>query len=425
MLTTEILQRLGVALAIGLLIGLERGWQTREEPEGGRAAGVRTHALAALMGGIWGAVALRMGEAGAIAVGLAFAVFSSGIILFRYRETLAEGTFGATTMVAAMLAFTLGVFAVVGDPQAAAASGVAATGLLALKAMLHRWIKHISWIELRSGLVLLTMTIILLPVLPNRTIDPWEAINPFEIWLMTVMIAALSFAGYIAIKLTDEQRGIFLSGVGGGLTSSTAVTIILSRLGKKHPDHARLLVAGSQFAGATMIARVLIIVAFLNPTLMLQLLLPLGLAGTVLAGSGAVLALRHGKATGEHGHIDLKNPFELTTVLQFGALLTLVFFLGKIISANVGNAGIYALAAVSGLADVDALTLSMARFGRDQVGAEVAARAVAIVVAVNSFAKAVLGWVVGGIDIGWRMMVIASLAILSGAAGFLLGPHCL
>lgn len=149
--TTELFRRLTVALAIGLLIGLERGWQAREDEEGERAAGFRTHALAALLGAVWGAISNQTGIGGAVALGLAFAVFSAAIMLFRYREIVHDATFGATTVVAAMLAFALGAFAVVGDVEAAAAAGVATAGLLALKAAAHGWLRRLSWEELRPA----------------------------------------------------------------------------------------------------------------------------------------------------------------------------------------------------------------------------------------------------------------------------------
>ena len=242
--TFELLQRLSVALAIGLIIGLERGWQSRDHPEGGRAAGLRTHALCALLGGVWGAIAQTKGVDGVLALGLAFSAFSAAIIVFRYRETAHEGTFGATTVVAAMLAFTLGSFAVVGDVQAAAAAGVAVAGLLSLKRVLHDWLIRLSWDELRSALVLLAMTCVLLPLLPNHTVDPWSAINPFELWLMTIMIAAISFVGYAAIKFAGIGAGAVIMGVAGGLTSSTAVTMTLSKLAGEHPGGNRALGAG-------------------------------------------------------------------------------------------------------------------------------------------------------------------------------------
>ncbi|MGC1861159.1 MAG: MgtC/SapB family protein, partial [Methylocystis sp.] len=147
--TVELFQRLSVALAIGLLIGLERGWQAREDREGERSAGLRTHALASLLGAVWGAISNQTGIGGAVALGIAFFIFSAAIILFRYRETSHDGTFGATTVMAAMLAFALGALAVVGDMQAAIAAGVAATGLLALKSSLHGWMRRLTWPELR------------------------------------------------------------------------------------------------------------------------------------------------------------------------------------------------------------------------------------------------------------------------------------
>lgn len=254
--TFDLFQRLSVALAVGLLIGLERGWRGRDHPEGERAAGLRTHALAGLLGGVWGAIAMRtQSSGGAVALGLAFAVFSAAIVLFRLREIVHDGTYGATTVVAAMLAFGLGAFAVVGDPQVAAAGGVAATALLALKALLHAWVQRLTWEELRSGLVLLAMTFVLLPLLPDRTVDPWGSLNPYAIWLMTILIAAMSFAGYVAIKTTGEDRGILLTGLAGGLVSSTAVTMSLARLAREQPERTRLLVAGMLVAGAAMVGR--------------------------------------------------------------------------------------------------------------------------------------------------------------------------
>jgi len=212
--TFEFIKHLAVALAIGLIIGIERGWKQREEQEGERAAGLRTHALAGLLGGVWGAIARTFGDWGVVALGLAFAVFTASIVLFRLREMQHAKSFGATTVVAAMLAFSLGAFAMV-NIVAAAAAGVATAMLLALKAGLHAWLKRLTWEELRAGLVLLAMTVILLPILPDREMGPLRALNPHEIWLMTVTIAAMSFAGYVAIREAGAEHGVVLSGLAG------------------------------------------------------------------------------------------------------------------------------------------------------------------------------------------------------------------
>ncbi len=413
--TFDLFQRLSVALAVGLLIGLERGWRGRDDPEGERAAGLRTHALAGLLGGVWGAIAVRtQSSGGAVALGLAFAVFSAAIVVFRLREIVHDGTYGATTVVAAMLAFALGAFAVVGDPQVAAAAGVAATALLALKALLHAWVQRLTWEELRSGLVLLAMTFILLPLLPDRTVDPWGSLNPHAIWLMTILIAALSFAGYVAIKTSGEDRGILLTGLAGGLVSSTAVTLSLARLAREHPDRTRLLVAGMLVASATMMGRVLVIVGVVNWEMLSRVAPPLLAGGAVFVVGARGLMGRSQSASTESNRLDVRNPFDLATVLKFGALLTVITIAAKVATGMAGQAGAYALAGLSGLADVDAITLSMARLGGGTISTATGTNAILIAVGVNTLAKVVLSWFGGGAAAGRWMLLISALAIAAG-----------
>ena len=419
--TIELFQRLGVALAIGFLIGLERGWKTRDEPEGNRAAGLRTITLGALLGGIWGALVAMRSNDGLIALALAFSVYSAVILLFRYREALDEGTFGATTVVAAMLAFALGAFAVAGDMAVAGAMGVAVAALLAFKEVLHGWVGRISWLELRSGLLLAAMTFIMLPLLPDRTVDPWDTINPFVMWLLTVMIAAISFAGYIAIKAVGDKAGIIMTGVAGGLASSTAVTVTLSEMAKEHPEKVAALTAGTLLASATMAARVLAVVAAVGSSVLPQIVLPIGLGGAALLAT-AFYFLRQDKGGIDGGRLKLTDPFELATALKFGLILTVVMVAAKLLTRIGSGQGVYALAAISGIADVDAVTLSMSRLASDPASIMLAAHAILIVVAVNTVSKAVIAWATGGAGIGKRMMVSAAIAIAVGAASLLLLP---
>lgn len=420
--TVELLQRFSVALAIGLLIGLERGWRARAEAEGERAAGLRTHALSALLGAVWGAVANRFGGEGAIALGLAFVVFGTAIVLFRYRETSHDETFGATTVVAAMLTFALGAYAVLGDIEVAAAAGVAATGLLALKAFLHAWVQRLTWPELRSGIVLLAMAFILTPLLPNRAVDPWRAINPYEIWLFTVLIAAISFLGYVAVKAAGDKVGIAIAGLVGGLASSTAVTATMSHLAREYPEQTPLFSAGALLANAVMIVRVLAIVALVDFALIGPLLAPLALAAAVLAGAGMALMLRAMSKPDGSQSIILKNPLDLGAVLKFSALLTVIMAVAKIAMNIFGDAGLYALAAASGVADVDAITLSVVRLAREGLDARASATAIAIAVVMNTFAKTAFAWFVGGAGLGWRLALPVGLAAGAGAGGLLFLP---
>lgn len=414
--TSDLLHRLSVSLAIGLLIGIERGWQARDHPEGGRTAGLRTNALAGLLGGTWGALAATGGGNGLIALAVAFTALTATIAVFRHRETTRDGTFGATTVVAAMLSFSLGALAVIGDMQVAGAAGIAVTALLALKGILHGWITRLTWNELRSGLVLLAMTFILLPLLPNHTVDPWDAVNPFELWLMTIMIAAISFAGYVAVRLAGERSGIVITGIAGGLASSTAVTLALARLARVHPDRVDLLAAGALFAGATMMARVLVIAALASFGLLERLAVPVVAAALALAVAGALL-LRRSPETADGGQaIRYENPFELMTVLKFGLLLTMISVGAKLATTLAGSTGAFLLAAISGIGDVDALTLSMARLAGRSIDLGTATGAVLISVAVNTVAKAVLAWTGGGGAIGLRLSIASAIAMAAGAA---------
>jgi uncharacterized membrane protein (DUF4010 family) len=240
---------------------------------------------------------------------------------------------------------------------------------------------------------------------------------------MTVAIAAISFAGYVAIKLAGDRAGSVITGIAGGLASSTAVTLTLSRLAREHPGQRGHLLAGIVLSGATMMVRVLTVVAIFNAALLSRLAAPVGLAAATLAAIGLVLLLVPALEN-EHqsGGIRLVNPFEIGTVLRLGLLLTVVTVAAKLLTAAAGAAGAYALAAVSGLADVDALTLSMARLGARSLGADTAARAIVIVVAVNTVTKAVLGWIAGGRDLGQRLAAATAAALAAGGIGVLFGP---
>ena len=415
--TFQLLQRLAAALAIGLIIGIERGWKQRSEAEGERTAGLRTHALAGLLGGIWGALTLDAGAWGPVGLGLAFAAFTGVIATYRYREMLREGSFGATTVVAAMIAFALGALAVLGDPRVAAAAAVAATMLLALKSALHAWIERLTWEELRSGLVLLAMTLILLPLLPDRELAPWFPVNPREVWLMTIMIAALSFAGYVVIRVAGARLGVLLSGLVGGLVSSTAVTLNMAHLAREHPAHTKTFAAATMLAGAMMMLRVLVVVAAINFALLPSLALPLILGALAQWGLGAAVA-RHVGGEGESAPpLALTNPLDLAAVLQFGALLAVIMALTNGIAAWAGSPGTFALAAISGIADVDAISLSMARLAPNRLDATTAVTAILIAVAANSIAKVVIATSTGGMAFAKLLAPVLAATLLTGAIG--------
>lgn len=421
--TLEVFQRLALALAIGLLIGVERGWHARAGGEGERTAGLRTHALLGLLGGVWAALVAGGGPGGLIALSIVFLVTAAVLAVFRLREITKEGTFGATTLVAGMLAFALGAYAVIGSMAAAAAAGVATAGLLALKGASHGWLRRLTWEELRATLLLLAMAVILLPVLPDRFMGPLDAINPRQLWLLTILLAAVSFAGYIAVKMAGETRGIVLTGIAGGLVSSTAVTMTLAKLARDHPVQSRLCLAGMVMASGTMVLRVLTMVGVLNWELFLEIWAPLVAGGAVLWLAGAFFVGREPADNGARPALKLVNPFELKEVLLWGAAIAVISLLSKAAAAWLGGQGLIASAAAIGIVDVDAITLSMTELARGDLGRHWAAAALLVAVFVNTVTKAVYAWIGGGRPIGTRYLLIAVLTLIAGLLGYWASDH--
>ena len=218
----DLFVRLGLALAIGFLIGLERGWKARDEEEGQRTAGLRTYSLIGLLGGIFAALTK---DQNFLLLASGFVVVSGALAAFLWREGVSDDDFSATSVVAVMLTYMLGAFSVLGEPVVAAGAGVATALLLATKAKLHGWLARITWPELRAGLLLAAMTFIALPLLPNRAVDPYGAVNPYELWVMTILIAVVSFIGYAAIRIAGPERGTVMAAGAGGAVNSTAATL--------------------------------------------------------------------------------------------------------------------------------------------------------------------------------------------------------
>ncbi|MDQ8698332.1 DUF4010 domain-containing protein [Hyphomicrobium sp. LHD-15] len=412
----DLFRRLAVALAIGLLVGLERGWQTRTEADHQRTAGLRTFALTGLMGGICGLLSVASSP---IVLATGLLALTGALASFSFLEATTEKNFSVTGVVAGMLTFLLGAYAVLGNETVAVAAAVAMAILLALRETLHTWVRNLTWPEMRSVLMLLAMSFLLLPILPNRTIDPWEVLNPAEIWLLAVLIAAISFAGYVAIRILGDRKGVAVAAVAGGLTSSTATTLSFARLARDHPESSKLLAGGVLLAGATMLARILVLAGLIKPALLAHLLWPVAAAGVVLLGSAAFFLRAETNGTAQQSSLQLRNPFDLGTVLKLAGLIAVIMVVAKVMADQASTAGLYLLAAISGIADVDALTLSMARFAGAQVGLAEAGNAILVAAGVNTLVKAGMAATVGGRQLGTLVggVSAASLAALAALVG--------
>ncbi|MFD1326905.1 MgtC/SapB family protein [Mycoplana ramosa] len=415
--TIEAFQRLGVALAVGLLIGIERGWQERTVRAGGRTAGIRTFALIGLLGGLTGYLQPYFGTAFAIAVLLLFgAIFT----LFKRREAEEEEDYSVTGVVAAILVFVLGTAAVVADPGVAAAAGVVTAGFLAARDRLHGFLRRLTWVELRSALVLLAMTVVALPLLPDRAIDPWGGLNPRSLWLMTVMIAAISYAGYIAVRVAGPDRGILFAGAAGGLASSTALTVAFANFARSAPESGRQLAAGAIIAGTLSLARVLVLSFLLAPSLSLRL--AASLVPALLAMLAVVVwTIWRGTERQKAPELNMNNPFELRVVLQFGALLGAITWISKVLADYAGPALLYVVAAISGTMDIDAITLSTARLASGTLSLDTAATAILIAVVVNLLTKVGLAASGAGASAFTARLAGATLLCIGcGLAGYVL-----
>ena len=296
----------------------------------------------------------------------------------------------------------------------AAAAAVAATALLAAKSALHKWIGQLQRLELTAAIELAIISVVMLPLLPNKSFGPGGALNPYALWWAVVLVAGVSFVGYIAIRRGGTQLGTLIAGLFGGLASSTATTLAFSRMARRTAALGPVLAVGAVLAGSVMFLRVLAIAAVFNRPLALALAVPLiAMAVTGVAGA---LFLRFLAPKGEP-HPDLPqltNPLELGTALKFGAVLAVVALATSWFHTRFGTAGVYAVAAVSGLTDVDAVTISMAQMSRNGLGSGVATAAIVIAASVNTAVKAGIAAIVGGADIGLRVIAVYLAVLLAG-----------
>lgn len=412
----EIFERLGLAIAIGAVVGVERHWRERDEAAGRRTAGLRTFTLIGMLGGVAGLIArafLQSPLAVAMVVVGVFVVFSSVFAVFQYREQVAENDFSVTSVVAAMLTFALGVVALLGDIGLASAGGVVLVAVLASRELLHGFMGRLSWNELRAAIILLAMTFVILPLVPSDPIGPFGGISPAKTWMLVIMLAAISFCGYIAVKLLGSARGELVAGAVGGLVSSTGTTLTNARRAAEGAD-ARTLAAGAIGASAVSCIRTAFLVGLLAAPLTWALI-PALLATALVMIAYAGLLARKGAA--EHQEHTPTNPFDLDSVVTMALVLVAVGFVARAAAAWFGEGGVLVVSALSGLADVDAVTVTVAGM-LNSLSATVAAAAIGIAVASNTVAKAGYAIAFGNRAFGLQVALASAISLVAGAAAF-------
>lgn len=410
--TPHLLLSLATALAIGLLIGAERGWRGRTLNDGQLAAGIRTHGLVGLFGGLSTLLADTFGGGAWIA---SLVVLGLLVLAGYVNDLHKNGDRGLTSEIALLLTFVLGSLALADYRALAASCAVLVAVLLSLKDQLHGALKRLSAVEVSGALKLLFISLVLLPVLPNQGYGPWGVLNPYSIWWMVVLIASIGFAAYVAVRLVGTRHGLLLTALLGGLVSSTAMTLSLARL-HDQPRLRNVLAAGLLATSALMFPRVLLEVGVINASLLPALLGPLLVSCAVYAAGALWWISRPHEPGSPDSEAPLSNPFELAPALRFAALLVLILFLVEGGRRLFGDAGVYLVALLSGLADVDAITLSLARNAQSDLHASTAVYGIFLAALSNSLVKGLLIAVVGGRHLALRTLPFMAVGLVAGAA---------
>jgi uncharacterized membrane protein (DUF4010 family) len=329
---------------------------------------------------------------------------------------------GLTTEVAAVIVFLLGAMVMLGQPELAIGLGVVTAAVLAYKQPLHGFVEKLGWDDIYAGVRLLIATFIALPLLPNEPIDPWGALNPYSLWLLVILISSLSLIGYVLTRLLGPARGTALTGLTGGLVSSTAVTLSFAKEARDNPQQAPALACGILIAWAVMFVRVIVLVAVVNRSLLTHVLVPFAAMAAVVGGFAAYLYFRGGSADGAaaKGTLKVQNPFSLTEAAKFAALFAVVLLAVKIVQQHFPPSGLYAVAAIAGLTDVDAITLSMAEFAKAGE-ARVAVIAIVIAALTNTLVKCGMAFFFAGPALGRPLLIATAATLAAGlATAFLL-----
>ncbi|MFA5855103.1 MAG: MgtC/SapB family protein [Candidatus Gracilibacteria bacterium] len=383
------LQNLGLALLMGSLIGLERE-RNRDKKKPSEFGGIRTMALISVLGYlIYSLFYEQIVIFGIMTAGYVVLLIASYIVSsYQNRNS------GATTEIAGLFSYLIGTLVGMGKPLHAAVVTLLVVMILYFKEPLHKFAHKMGQVELYDTIKFIAIVFVVLPLLPNRTFGPLDVLNPYQIWLVVVLISSISFASYIAIKLAGPKRGTPFSGFLGGLISSTAVAMSFSALSKKNPKIVWPFVIGILLAASAMFARILLAVSVLNQNLFGALYPPLSaMAFTGFLICAVFYTHKQGESAGDITEKDmhLKSPFQLGSAIKFGLLFGAMLFISKFASLYFGNNGIYLTAFLSGIADVDAITVSMANLSREgSITASTGALAIVIAAMTNTASKSLI-----------------------------------
>lgn len=411
----------GIALLIGALVGIERE-KRKALKQVPTFAGIRTFILIAETGALAAWLSIQMSMPLIFGVALA-GLFAQIAVAYVLEKRANNSSVGLTTELAGISVFMLGAAVMFGHAAIAIGLAVINTTLLAFKGELHGAVNKLGQDDIYAGLKLLIASFIVLPLLPDTPVDPWHALNPYKLWLLVILISALSLVGYVATRWLGSARGVAITGFSGGLVSSTAVTLSMARESREggHEAMGATYAAGILFAWVVMFLRIIVMMLVLSPVLLRQALPALGLMLLINLGFALGYYL-HGLRTQPGGvhEVPLTNPFSLWSASKFGLLFAVVLLLVAISRQVFSASSVVWVGVFAGLTDVDAITLSMSDFGKTAGMSSIAIQAIIAAVLANTLVKCALAVGLGSRGLG-RSMIPASavLLVVGGGSMFL------
>ncbi len=404
----EALPQFLTSLAIGLLIGLER------ERNPSAKAGLRTFALVAVLGTLLALLSDKIGSPWLVIAGL---LAIAGTIIAAYLNDAPEEVNdpGTTTVVALLLSYALGVLVWFGYSKLSVMLAIATTTLLYFKPELQGMSQRLTRRDLVSILQFSVLSFVILPILPDQNYGPYEAFNPHQAWMMVVLISGLSLAGYVALRWTGQRYGAPLLGFFGGLVSSTATTLVYAKHSKLNDGMLRLSAVVILIASQVVLVRLMVVSGIVSPGILKQLAPVMGL-GLLFGLVATLFNWKRLKNAGELPMPETSNPTEIHAALTFGLLFVVVLFCSAWLSDVAGSGGLYVVAIISGLTDVDAIALSSLRlFHMDKLSSVQTVTSISLAFLSNMMFKFGMAASIGGLALA-KHLAVGFLAITAGVA---------
>lgn len=402
-----------LAIILGALIGSERE-RIQQRLNIHEFGGIRSFIFIAIAGFFASFLGQQLGN---WFIGLMFGIVVIFIIIGYIHKAFREGKPGITSELGAVMTFIVGILCYF-DASTATIAGIVTAVVLSIKEPLHNFVQKIKDEEFFATLEFALLAFVILPLLPNRTIDPWNVINPYEVWLLVVFMLGISFIGYILNRVIGTGKGIVLTGLIGGIVSSTAVTQSMSVRSKTAPRYHSILAAATIGASCIMFIRVLIVVATLNRNLLPSLVWPIG--GMLLAIAITVVwnirNLKKGESSGQEQETIIKeSPFKLVPAIKFGCFFVFILLVSEWAKAYLGTGGIYLTAVLTGFVDIDPFMLSMIKISVDDPAfLPIASKAIPVAVMSNMVVKTVIPFIFGNREFALRVLKSFAIVIAVG-----------